>query len=197
MNERETAKKIVRDLISNGADKAQVRLVKTRKHELNVENGQISLLRTTFNTNLALSAIKDNRYGSLSLNKLDDASIEKAVSEILTVAQSSEPDKAHDIAAYQPSEDFTAGPTEPDMNLMIKLLQDFVQESKEMYPKARLEEVGLEFDWHDEYLVNSNDLDLEQQQVHIALVPCLPPRMDKKLPPLTELVFHAESLKKA
>ena len=57
------AKRSLEALMKAGADKAQTNLSISEKHEMNIEAGEINLLRTTFNTSLHLGVIKDSRNG--------------------------------------------------------------------------------------------------------------------------------------
>ena len=81
-----------------GADKAACRLSCGRKDEFNVEANKFSLMRTLFNDELTLKALKDNRKGVASINKLDKASVDQAVADCITLASCALPDEAEDIA---------------------------------------------------------------------------------------------------
>ena len=54
MNSLETAKHALDRLMKNGADKAQCEITNWEQNELNAETGDLSLLRTTFNTEVDL-----------------------------------------------------------------------------------------------------------------------------------------------
>lgn len=90
-NLRQVAQYGLNALLKAGAGKAQCVVTFTDKHEMNVELGEFSLLRTTFDTNIRLTAIKDNRRGSTSINKSDNESIDKAASDVLAIAAASAP----------------------------------------------------------------------------------------------------------
>ncbi len=68
------------------------------KKELNVEIGEMTLLRTTFNNNMGISVIKDQKKGSTSINKTDKDSIDTSVELVMEIAEGSQPDEAYDIA---------------------------------------------------------------------------------------------------
>jgi len=66
---KEMARYGLNALLRAGADKAQCILTMSQKHEMNVDAGALSLLRTTFDTQVNLTAIKDGRRakaGSIS-----------------------------------------------------------------------------------------------------------------------------------
>ena len=83
---RQSAKYGLEALLKAGADKAQCSLTLTDKHEMNVDSGEISLLRTTFDTRVALTAIKDNRKGQTAANRRDTESLDRAISDVLGIA---------------------------------------------------------------------------------------------------------------
>ena len=79
MDRKETISYCLDSLIKAGADKVACSLNISENKELNVEVGEMTLLRTTFNTNMGISVIKDQKKGSTSINKTDKNSIDDAV----------------------------------------------------------------------------------------------------------------------
>jgi len=146
-------------LLRAGAEKAQCNLTLSEKHELNVDSGEISLFRTTFDTKVGLIAIKDNRKGSTSINKSDPGTIQEAARDVLAIAGASQPDEANDIAEYQPPAEFSRGPETPDLNRMHSRLKDLIETIGSRYPKVVIREVYLEFFRSKTFLVNSNGVD--------------------------------------
>jgi PmbA protein len=146
-------------ILKAGADKAAVTLVKTEKHELNVASGEISLFRTTFDTNLYLSGILEDKKGSSTINKLDEASIDAAAEQVLDLARSSQADKANEFAEKQEPEEFKAGNDKADLDQMYFRLQEFMKHAGKAYPKAIIEEINFDFTKRTSYYVNSNDVD--------------------------------------
>ena len=78
--------------IKLGADKAEGGINQSEKKELNIEAGKMSLFRTTFQNSLSIEAIKDNKQGSVSINKIDRDSIDNAIKllEFLLTKESQE-----------------------------------------------------------------------------------------------------------
>jgi len=154
-----TAKRSLDALMRAGADKAYTGLAISERHEMNIEAGEIKLLRTTFNTSLHLSVIKDSKKGHIGLNKSDDASIEKAVADVMDIAAGAQPDEAHDIAEWQEPAEFHKGPTTPDLDAMYDRLKGFVATVSRRYPKINLRQVILSFTRSRAYVMNSNGVD--------------------------------------
>ena len=59
------------ELKKQGADKVSCSLSNSEKKELNIEHGEMSLFRTTFNSSLSIEAFIDGKKGSTSINKVN------------------------------------------------------------------------------------------------------------------------------
>jgi predicted Zn-dependent protease len=78
MDKKNTVSYCLKQLTKSGADKATCTLNMNEKKELNVEVGKMSLLRTTFNSQIGISVIKDNKQAATSINETDTESIDVA-----------------------------------------------------------------------------------------------------------------------
>ena len=161
MTRKETVSYCLDALKKAGADKAACTLNMTEKKELNVEIGEISLLRTTFNNNIGISVIKDQKNGSTAINKMDKDSIDAAVSLVIGMAESSQPDEAYDIAAWQSSQSFSKGDETANLNIMYQTLEEFVDYVKSTYPKINLESAIMDFNHSRSFFQNTNGVDFE------------------------------------
>lgn len=164
MLNREIVAYCLKALKSSGADKSQCVLIKNKKYEMNVESGTISLLRTTLDTSLNLTVIKDNKKGTISINKTDEESIKEAVNTVFELSQNSDADEAYDIAPYQAPKEFATGDSEPDMDRMYDLLKGYVAAVKENYPSINLMDTIMSFDYSDKYFVNSNGVNFKESE---------------------------------
>lgn len=158
-NDVKIARRSLEALSKAGADKAQTSLAVSEKHEMNIDAGELSLLRTTFNTSLHLTAIKQSRRGNIGLNRSDDASVDKAVAEVMDITSGSQPDEANDIAEYQEPTEFHKGPDSPDLDTMFDRLKSFAAAVRQRYPKALLRQVILSFTRSRALVMNSNGVD--------------------------------------
>ena len=86
MNKKETVSYCLDNLKKAGADKAACSLNMTEKIELNVEIGEMTLFRTTFNSNMGMSVIKDQKKGSTLINKTDKNSIDNAIALVMEMS---------------------------------------------------------------------------------------------------------------
>ena len=159
MSHRELAEQCIAELHARGMDKSQVTLNNSEARELYCNNGEISMVRTTFNIELRLVAIKDNKRGVVSLNKIDQTSIANAINDVIALAQSSPPDDGHDISEFQPPEEFQYGPSEPDSDKMYDSMHIFLDGVRSSYPKTHIREGGVAFHKNNGILKNSNGVD--------------------------------------
>ncbi len=151
-------------LLRAGAEKAQCSLALSQKHEMNVDAGQMSLFRTTFDAQMNLTAIKNGRKGSTSVNKSTDAAIQAAATEALGLADSAEPDDANDIAEYQAPKESASGSESPDTDKMHFRMKELLSTVKKRYPRISLQQAVLEFTRNRRYFVNSNGVDFAGSQ---------------------------------
>jgi len=161
MDRKETVNYCLDSLKKAGADKAACALNISEKKELNVEIGEMTLLRTTFNTNMGISVIKDQKKGSTSINKTDKESIDVAIELVMGMSKGSQPDDAYDIAEYQPAQSFSKGDVSANLDTMYQSLEEFVEYVKTTYPQIQLEQAIMDFNHSHSLFQNSNGVDFE------------------------------------
>lgn len=164
MTDNNTIEYCLNALKDVGADKAQCVLIRNRKYEMNVESGEISLFRTTFDVVLSLVAIKDGKKGSTSINKINEEAIREAVTNVMELAETGERDEAFDISPHQVPKEFIYGDSEPDMDKMHDLLKGFVTKVKEIYPLVNIMESQLTFKHVIKYFANSNGVNFKESR---------------------------------
>ena len=71
MSEESIIQYTIESLKKQGVDKSSCSLSNSHKQELNIEHGEMSLFRTTFNSSLSIEAFVDGKKGSTSINKTD------------------------------------------------------------------------------------------------------------------------------
>ena len=159
MNRKESVSYCLDALKKGGADKAACSLNMTEKKELNVEIGEMTLLRTTFNNNMGISVIKDQKKGSTYINNIDKESIDAAVALIMEMAEGSQSDEAYDIAEHQPIQSFSKGDETANLDTMYQYLEEFVEYVKSTYPKIQLEAAIMDFNHSRSFFQNTNGVD--------------------------------------
>ena len=164
MQDREIVNYCLNSLKGFGVDKAQCVLNKNNKYEMNVESGAISLLRTTLDTSLSLTVIKNNKKGTISINKTDKESIKEAIKNVFELSLNSDTDEAYDIAPYQVPKEFSTGDSEPDMDRMYDLLKGYIAAVKTACPAINLMDTIMSFDSSIKYFANSNGVDFKESK---------------------------------
>ncbi|HXK49914.1 MAG TPA: TldD/PmbA family protein [Clostridiales bacterium] len=159
MGSREILDKCISEFKAKGMDKSKVMINDSEVRELYFNNGEISMFRTTFNTSLQMTAIKDNKKGASSVNKTDPVSIEKAIQDTVSLAESSNPEEANDISENQPAEEFEYGIMEADNDKMYDRMKEFLDHVKTAYPSTQLREGGVSYHKNNLILKNSNGVD--------------------------------------
>ena len=135
------ADKALAALKDNGADKAQCSVRFTETHEFNVDGGKFSLFRTLFDNALSLTAVKDDKKGSVGINRLDDDSIAAAAVNCLSIADSGAADPAWDFAEESENGTFTEGAPEADLDLLFDRTEELMRQIGEQFPRILMEQM--------------------------------------------------------
>jgi PmbA protein len=161
---REAAAFALEAMKNAGSEKAVATAGIGEVAELNIEAGKITLLRSTFNTNLGLKVLTGGKKGTTSINKLDTGSIRLAAEQAVAMANASEPDEANEISEYQKPGRFEYGARKPDLDLMYERLEEFRDSVKTGYPDTILEQAILKFRSGTSWFLNSNGVDFETRR---------------------------------
>jgi PmbA protein len=106
-----------------GANKAQVTVSRAKKTELNIEQGELSLMRTTFANSVSLVAIKDSKKGTSRLGSWDEEAVKAAAEEAVEMADAGQADSAYDIALSEDGDNnFNAGLDEPESCFLPRIV---------------------------------------------------------------------------
>ena len=124
-----------------GADTAQARLSLSEKREFNIDGGEFSLFRTTFNRSLTLTAFRETRTGSVSLNSFEKKDIDRAVSDCMASVESDQPDPARGIAENQGERELTYGVPEPDAEKFFFRTRELKEEIEKRFPSIIMEQM--------------------------------------------------------
>jgi len=155
------AEDLLATLKKTGFDKAACAVAEDELHELQAENGEISLLRTAFETDVSLTGIVADKRARLGINRIDDETVSEAVDNLKTMADAASPEPAHDIAENQAAEQFRSGIDEPDYDKMYDRVQEVVEYAASTYPTLNLSSASIVFFRRRSHLVNSNGIDFQ------------------------------------
>ncbi len=134
------AENAVNELVKNGSSSASASCYKGELNELNVDADEFSLLRTTFDSTLSLSCIKQNRKGSVSGNDLSEEGVKALVDECLLSSDSAPEDSAWEMCSTPNKKEYSFGaPCNKDK--MFERAEEFLFDVKKEYPLVTLEQM--------------------------------------------------------
>ena len=82
------AQEILQEAKKQGADYAQCSVSESEKKEFNVDGGRFSLMRTLYNRNVTITVLKDQRKGTVQINRFDGDAVKAAVRDAVAAAES-------------------------------------------------------------------------------------------------------------
>ncbi len=146
-------------LAKANVDKFQCSLTKSTLYEMNMEGNDFSLIRTTIDNKLNITIIKDKRKADISLNRINERSIEEAIEAVIELSNTSQQDPDYDISPKQEAQQFASGPDMPDTELMYSLLKKFSKKVSSAYPEVLLSETVFSHNHLITHFINSNSVD--------------------------------------
>lgn len=161
MNNNQLLDYCLNKMAEAGADKAQVTLKVSEKHELNTESNVVKLLRSTDEFNLTLNYIKDQKAASTSVNKGTTEAIDESILKLVELSNAAPVDKASDIADLVDEQVFKLGVLKPDLDELYEALEVLNKEMKSTFTKISGDAI-LSYDKVHKYIANSNGLKLEE-----------------------------------
>ncbi|MCL1878495.1 MAG: TldD/PmbA family protein [Defluviitaleaceae bacterium] len=150
-------------LKKSGADKSSCIAKKTIRDEFNVEANAFTLMRTTFDNSLVLTAIVGGRRGVTAINKHDKASIDEAADACVALAKSSEPDDAFDIAELVENKVFIKPEITKDRDGLFARIREYLGQVRDEFPKIIIEGFSSTLTDAEEAYVNSNGVIFESR----------------------------------
>lgn len=158
---KQVASKVKEALIKEGAKKAQYTVSEKTTHEFNVDGGQFSLFRTLFDNSLYITAFKDDKKGTILINKFDDAAIAAAVCDCIKSAESGIADPAYDIAPKQENQVFHEGAYEPDIDKFFERTKELMADIAARHPKILMEQMVVQHIKTHAFYQNTNGTEFE------------------------------------
>ncbi len=151
----EIASYAIERLAEKGAEDISVSCHEGVKNELNTENGEFSLLRTTADKGLGLTCIVKHKKGSVSCNDLTKEGVDKAVDEALLSAQSANEDPAWEISHEPVKKSYSFGKLY-DKEKMFLRAKEFLDTVKRDYPNASVMDFVVSHDSSNGLYLNNH-----------------------------------------
>lgn len=135
------AQAILAEAKAKGADYAQCSVSESEKKEFNVDGGRFSLMRTLYNRNVVITVLKEQRKGTVQINRFDDEAVKAAVKDAIEAADSGKPDPAWQYAEGPVEEDFTDGEPVCDTDRLFARTKELLETISEKHPKIIMEQM--------------------------------------------------------
>ena len=155
-NMKELAREILAEAKAQGAEYAQCSVSEGAKKEFNVDGGRFSLMRTLFNRNVTITLLKEQKKGTVAINKFDSEAVKKAVSDVIAAAESGQPDAAWEYANEPAEKEFTDGAPECDTDKLFMRTKELLESIKEKHPTILMEQMITEHNSGTEVYMNTN-----------------------------------------
>ena len=153
---KEIAQYALSRLKEYGADDAQCKVKFGLVDEINVDAGEFSLMRSTFDSAVTMKVIKDMKKGVIAINKIDKDSIDAAAKECVAAAEVSTEDDCLSIAELDENEDFFCGAQECDRDKLFDRINEYVDDIKRDYPKVFIEQLIADYSESQSVFANTN-----------------------------------------
>ena len=149
---------ILKEAQSLGASYAQCTVSEDETREFNVDGGQFSLMRTLFDRGVSITVLKDQRKGSVHLNRFDEEAVKTAVQECLAACESAEPDPAWAFADTPCDRTFISGEPECDTDALFSRTKELLENISERHPKILVEQMITSHNAGYSVYMNTNDV---------------------------------------
>lgn len=153
---KEIAQYTLSRLKEYGADDAQCKIKFGLVDEINVDAGEFSLMRSTFDSAVTMKVIKDMKKGVIAINKIDKESIDAAAKECVAAAEVSTEDDCLSIAEKDENEDFFCGAEKCDRDKLFDRINEYVEDIKNDYPKVFIEQLIADYSESKSVFANTN-----------------------------------------
>ena len=132
---------ILSEAKSLGASYAQCIVSEDETKEFNVDGGQFSLMRTLFDRGVSITVLKDQRKGSVQLNRFDEDAVRAAVKDCIAASESAEPDSAWAFSDKACIMEFTAGEPVCDTDALFFRTRELLENIAQRHPKILVEQM--------------------------------------------------------
>lgn len=151
------AQEILAEAKTQGADYAQSSVIEEEKKEFNVDGGRFSLMRTLFNRTVVITVMKDQRKGTVSINRFDSEAVKNAVKDAIAAAESGQPDAAWQFEDKPVETEYTEGAPECDTDKLFERTKELLETIKVKHPTIIMEQmITVHTSWKIVYMTSNN-----------------------------------------
>ena len=157
MNDLENlAEYIIVEAKAQGADYVHCVVRESEKREFNVDGGRFSLMRTLFDRDVAITVLKDQRKGSVHVNRFDEGAIYDAIAECIAASESAEPDPAWQFCDEPTEQIYVQGTPICDTEKLFFRTKELLEDIRKRHPKILIEQMITSHDAYRSVYLNSN-----------------------------------------
>lgn len=157
-------KRIISRMQATGFEQAEAVLVNEHLTELQVDFSDFSLLRNTESDLVTLRGISQGRFASVTLNQVDEVSLQNAIMNLQESAQSAPVDECRSFAPSQLIPTGEMGPLEPMHYQMHERLSQFLKDVRDTYPECLLKQCLLRYTRTRTLRLNTAGLQLDSTE---------------------------------
>ena len=150
------AEYIIVEAKAQGADYVHCVVRESEKREFNVDGGRFSLMRTLFDRDVAITVLKDQRKGSVHVNRFDEGAIYDAIAECIAASESAEPDPAWQFCDEPTEQIYVQGTPVCDTEKLFYRTKELLEDIRERHPKILIEQMITSHDAYRSVYLNSN-----------------------------------------
>ncbi len=166
---KDIAKYALSCLKKYGADDAQCKVRHTVADEINIDAGEFSLMRSTFDNSITMLVIKDMKKGIIAINKFDEDAIAAAAKECVENAIVSAEDNCLSIAPKEENEDFVYGVAVSDRDKFFDRINEYMQDMSNDYPKVFIEQLIAEYSEVKSVFANTNGVEFSNRSAYYSM----------------------------
>ena len=150
------AEMILAEARKQGADYTHCVVRESEKREFNVDGGKFSLMRTLFDRDIAVTVLRDQKKGSVHVNRFDEEAVRGAVADCIAASESAEPDPAWEFCSEPSDEFYTQGAPECDTEKLFSRTKELLDDVSTRHPKILIEQMITSHDAYRSVYMNSN-----------------------------------------
>ena len=160
------AESVLNKASKKGVEKTLVSVTLTESKEFNLEGNRFSLLRTTFDQDLGIKTIIDQRQATVSGNQFSGEAIDSMIDRVVSSTRAAQQDTGSGFAPSQGNHDFSFGGGVADEEWAFHCLEDLLKQREENFPAILIEGANFKFVKTKKILSSSDGTHLKSQQTH-------------------------------
>jgi len=176
-----------------GADKTLVSVSSTEAKEFNVEANRLTLLRTTFDQNLSLKTLVDNRQSTISGNQFSDDAVNTSLKNVLLATRASQQDDGNGFAPTQGQKHFSHGNEPINEAWMHSRLTKLLKDRADKFPHIILDGATIKFIKSQKVLATSDGTLLSAVQAYYEGFMMFTSKMNKQTSSFNYIGFNLKT----